>query len=157
MTAVIDFDEYRVETYRGPGACLTATSIQPRVRIVRTRDGAWLGMGEEVDTVYRLLWERANGTPEEETKKWAPGWVEWFVSGADREDFWERAAKAAEGSVRGYRGGAGCLCPTSRGPPSAHHVRARVPPAAPPPQCVEGLTRGSASYRASAIVRRGET
>jgi hypothetical protein len=79
MTELLNLDGYRIETaqepYR-PGQ--TRNLPEPQVRIVRKSDGTFMELSR--DAAFGILWERAHGTPEEETREWVQDLVREFYA-----------------------------------------------------------------------------
>lgn len=101
MATVIELEGYRVETVQASYRLgQTSYLLPPRVRIVRKADDAFIEFGQECELAFRLLWECASGTPEDETREWVQDWIEFHEegakqAGADGDEYWRQAEVAA--------------------------------------------------------------
>lgn len=73
MATFVELEGYRIETYERPSP---SAGRDTGIRVVRARDGAYVEFGREVDVVYGLLWEHANGTPKEELQELTKEWID---------------------------------------------------------------------------------
>jgi hypothetical protein len=72
MATVIDLDTYRIETFQLPYEPGRKAGLpEPQVWLVRKSDGAYAPLERESELSFGVLWERAHGIPEAETREWA--------------------------------------------------------------------------------------